>query len=70
MIISRSTPAGSGSWPSEDMAKAAKKTIHPESITWIVVGDRALIEPKIRELGFTEITIIDGDGNIIADKKQ
>jgi len=52
------------------MAKAAKKTIHPESITWIVVGDRDLIEPKIRELGFTEITIIDGDGNIVPDKKQ
>ena len=53
-----------------DMAKAAKKTVHPESITWIVVGDRALIEAKIRELGFTKITIIDGDGNVVPDKKQ
>ena len=53
-----------------DMAKAAKKTIRPGSVVWIVVGDRALIEPKIRELGFTEITVIDGDGNVVPDKKQ
>jgi zinc protease len=49
----------------EDLAKAAKATIHPESMIWVVVGDRAKIEPKIRELGFAEIHIIDGDGNII-----
>jgi len=49
----------------EDLAKAAKATIHPESMIWVVVGDRAKIEPKIRELGFAEIQIIDGDGNII-----
>lgn len=53
-----------------DMTKAAKKTIHPGSVVWVVVGDRALIEPKIRELGFTEITVIDGDGNVVPDKKQ
>jgi zinc protease len=54
----------------EDLAKAAKATIHPESMIWVVVGDRAKIEPKIRELGFAEIHIIDGDGNIIPPKKQ
>jgi zinc protease len=52
----------------EDMAKAAKETIRPGSVTWVVVGDRALIEPKIRELGFTEITVIDGDGNVVSEK--
>lgn len=54
----------------EDLGKAAKATIHPESVIWVVVGDRAKIEPKIRELGFAEIHIIDGDGNIIPPKKQ
>jgi zinc protease len=49
----------------EDLAKAAKKTVHPESVTWIVVGDRAQIEPKIRELGITDIFVIDTDGNVI-----
>jgi zinc protease len=52
-----------------DLAKAATKTIHPECVTWIIVGDRAQIEPKIRELGYTEIHLIDGDGNILAPKK-
>jgi predicted Zn-dependent peptidase len=49
----------------DDVAKAAAKTVHPESVQWVVVGDRAKIEPKIRELGFTEIHQIDADGNII-----
>jgi zinc protease len=49
----------------DDVAKAAKKTVHPESVQWVVVGDRAKIEPKIRELGFTEVHLIDADGNII-----
>jgi len=53
----------------EDLTKAAAKTIHPESVTWVVVGDRAKIEPRIRELGFTEVHLIDGDGNIIQPKK-
>jgi zinc protease len=34
-------------------------------VTWIVVGDRAQIEPKIRELGITDIFVIDTDGNVI-----
>ena len=46
-----------------DLTKAAVKTVHPESVVWIIVGDRAQIEPKIRELGFTQITVIDADGN-------
>ena len=48
-----------------DLSKAAAKTIHPEGVIWIVVGDRAKIEPKIKELGFTQITVIDADGNIV-----
>jgi zinc protease len=49
----------------EDLAKAAKKVIHPSALTWIVVGARTMIEPKIRELGYSEIYLIDADGNII-----
>ncbi|HOW84449.1 MAG TPA: pitrilysin family protein [Candidatus Aminicenantes bacterium] len=46
-----------------DLSKAAAKTLHPGSLIWVVVGDRAKIEPKIRELGFPQITVIDADGN-------
>ena len=49
----------------DDLAKAAKKTVHPEAVTWVIVGDRAQIEPKIRELGFSDIFVIDADGNVI-----
>jgi len=49
----------------EDLANAARKVIHPAALTWVVVGDRTMIEPKIRELGYSEIHLIDADGNII-----
>ncbi|OGD23006.1 MAG: peptidase M16 [Candidatus Aminicenantes bacterium RBG_16_63_16] len=49
----------------QDVAKAAAKTVHPDSVQWVVVGDRAKIEPAIRELGFTEVHLIDADGNVI-----
>ena len=49
----------------DDLARAAKKVVHPEAVTWVVVGDRAQIEPKLRELGYGPITVIDVDGNVI-----
>jgi len=52
-----------------DVNKAAAKTVHPESVVWVVVGDRAQIEPKIRELGYTEVYVIDADGNPVGPKK-
>ena len=48
-----------------DLSKAAAKTVHPESLTWIIVGDRAKIEPKIKELGYKDVFVIDADGNVI-----
>jgi zinc protease len=45
------------------VAKAAKDVLRPDSIVWIVVGDRAKIEEGIRKLGFTSINLIDADGN-------
>jgi zinc protease len=48
-----------------DLSKAAAKTVRPESVVWVIVGDRAQIEPKIRELGFKDVVIIDADGNIV-----
>ncbi len=53
----------------EDLSKAAAKTVHPESVIWIVVGDRAKIAPKIRELGFGEIHFMDSEGNLLAERK-
>jgi zinc protease len=49
----------------EDLAKAAKKILRPDALTWVVVGDRAQIEPRIRELGIADVFVIDADGNIV-----
>ncbi len=49
----------------EDVAKAAAKTIRPDNVVWLVVGDRASVEPKLSELGFKEVVVIDADGNIV-----
>ncbi|MCK7476291.1 MAG: insulinase family protein [Candidatus Moduliflexus flocculans] len=49
----------------EDLAKAARKILRPDALTWVVVGDRAQIEPRIRELGIADVFVIDADGNIV-----
>ncbi|MFT5143913.1 MAG: zinc protease [Rhodothermales bacterium] len=41
---------------------AAGKLVSPSNLVWIVVGDRAKIEPRMRELGLTKIIAVDGDG--------
>lgn len=43
---------------------AANKVIKPEKVVWVVVGDKAKIEPGLKELGF-ELKYIDGNGNIL-----
>jgi zinc protease len=45
-----------------DISQSAGKLIHPESLTWVVVGDLAKIEAKVRALNFGEVTVIDADG--------
>jgi zinc protease len=42
---------------------AAAAVIQPEKLVWVVAGDRAKIEPGLRELGLGEIEVIDADGN-------
>jgi len=46
-----------------NLNEAATKVIKPESLIWIVVGDRAKIEKGIRELNLGEVQLIDADGN-------
>jgi zinc protease len=41
---------------------AARKYARPESSALLVVGDRAQIEPGLRELAGLEIVVLDGDG--------
>lgn len=45
-----------------DISAAAKKILRPDQIIWVVVGDRALVEPALKELGWGDIQVIDVDG--------
>ena len=47
----------------DDVEGAARTVVHPDQLTWVVVGDRSKIEPGIRELGYGDIKFIDSDGN-------
>jgi zinc protease len=38
------------------------ETFHPDQLIWVVVGDRAKVEQQIRDAGFSEIRLIDADG--------
>ena len=49
----------------EGIQGAAEEVMHPEKLTWLIVGDRAQIEAQVRELGLGEVRIMDADGNII-----
>jgi zinc protease len=44
---------------------AARVAIQPDHLIWVIVGDRAKIEPGLRELNLGEIHIIDADGKAV-----
>jgi zinc protease len=44
----------------------ARRLIHPDSLTWVVVGDLAKIEKPVRALNFGEVTVIDADGKVVS----
>ena len=49
----------------EEVIEAADRFIKPHNLTWVVVGDRAQIEDRIRELELGDITLLDADGNVV-----
>jgi len=46
-----------------NLNEAAVKVIRPDSLIWLIVGDREKIEKGIRELNIGEVIFIDADGN-------
>jgi len=44
-----------------DIADVAHRVIRPDSMVWVVVGDRSKIEAGIRELGIGEIKLLDAN---------
>jgi zinc protease len=48
-----------------DLDDAAKAVVHPDSLIWVVVGDRAKVEPGIKELNLGELHLMDSDGKLL-----
>jgi zinc protease len=51
---------------SDATADVARKYIHPDALLYVIVGDKAKIEPGIRELNLGEIGYLDSEGNPIS----
>lgn len=49
----------------EQIIAAADQVIKPNNMIWVVVGDKARIESRIRELELGEIILLDVDGNVL-----
>jgi zinc protease len=47
----------------ETATRIAADVVKPGNLVWVVVGDRAKIEPGLREIKLGEIKLIDADGN-------
>lgn len=47
---------------------AAQSVLAPDKLTWIIVGDVALMEDDVRALGLGEVSIIDADGEIVTTR--
>jgi zinc protease len=45
-----------------EVTGAAKRLLQPNRLTWVVVGDRKLIEAEVRALNFGEVSVVDADG--------
>jgi zinc protease len=46
----------------EGVNRRARATLDPDNLTWIVVGDLAQIEDKVRSLGYGEVEVWDAFG--------
>jgi zinc protease len=49
----------------QDVTSAADKYVRPDSLVWVVVGDRRKIEDEVRALEFGDVTFLDEDGKEI-----
>jgi predicted Zn-dependent peptidase len=44
---------------------AAKESLDPSRMTWVVIGDLKKIEQAIRDLRLGEVKVLDADGNVV-----
>jgi len=49
----------------DDVRAAARQIIHPDHLTWVVVGDLQKIEQPIRKLNLGEVQVLDSNGKVL-----
>jgi zinc protease len=49
----------------EQLQAAGTELVHPEALTWIIVGDLAAIEASVRKLEFGDVSVLDTDGHVL-----
>ncbi len=54
----------------KDAQAAANEVIHPDKLTWVIVGDLKKIEKSIRALKLGPVEVIDADGKVIDAKAR
>jgi len=56
-----------GDLDAADVNGAATRLLHPDRMTWVVVGDRSVIEADVRALQLGDVHIVDADGKTQAN---
>jgi zinc protease len=51
----------------EDVMRVAKKYVDLNHLAIVVVGDRASVQAPLKATGIAPITLLDSDGNPVAD---
>ena len=49
-----------------DVNAVSARLVHPDSMTWVIVGDLAKIEKPVRALNFGEVTVLDAEGKPVS----
>ena len=49
----------------EGVRAAARETLQPSALTWVIVGDLGKIEQPIRDLKLGEVQVLDRDGRVV-----
>jgi zinc protease len=58
-------PAAYNNLDLNEIHSTARSELHPDQLTWVIVGDRAQFENGLNELGFDQVRYIDADGNVL-----
>jgi zinc protease len=52
-----------------DIARAAQQYLHPDQVVIVTAGDRAKIEPALKDAGLGPVEVRDINGNPVTDQK-